>query len=49
MITNTGKEIIAKYLMGTAPAYASYIAVGCGTKPRYNTNTRLSSTPNCNI
>jgi len=39
MITNTGKEIIAKYLMGTAPAYASYIAVGCGTKPRYNTNT----------
>ena len=39
MITNTGKEIIAKYLMGTAPAYASYIALGCGPKPRQNINT----------
>lgn len=36
MITNTGKQIIAKYLMGTAPAYASYVALGCGTKPRHN-------------
>lgn len=33
MITNTGKGIIAKYLLGQAPAYASYIAVGCGAKP----------------
>jgi len=33
MITNTGKDIIAKYLIGQAPAYASYIAVGCGPKP----------------
>ncbi len=33
MITNTGKSIIAKYLLGQAPAYASYIAVGCGKKP----------------
>jgi hypothetical protein len=39
MITNTGKEIIAKYLMGVAPAYASYIAVGCGAKPRPNITT----------
>ena len=39
MITNNGKEIIAKYLMGTAPAYASYIALGCGPKPRPNVNT----------
>lgn len=39
MITNNGKEIIAKYLMGTAPAYASYIALGCGPKPRPNINT----------
>lgn len=38
MITNTGKEILAKYLMGIAPAYASYIAVGCGPKPRLNIN-----------
>lgn len=33
MITNTGKGIIGKYLLGQAPAYASYIAVGCGAKP----------------
>lgn len=39
MITNTGKEIMAKYLIGQAPAYASYIAFGCGAKPL------LSSTP----
>jgi hypothetical protein len=30
VITNTGKVILAKYLIGQAPAYASYIAVGCG-------------------
>jgi len=30
MITNTGKGILAKYLLGQAPAYASYIAVGSG-------------------
>jgi hypothetical protein len=33
MITNAGKNIIAKYLVGQSPAYASYIAVGCGAKP----------------
>jgi hypothetical protein len=33
MITNTGKNIIGKYLLGQAPAYASYIAVGCGSNP----------------
>jgi hypothetical protein len=33
MITNTGKNILAKYLIGQAPAYASYIAVGCGARP----------------
>ena len=33
MITNTGKNIIAKYLLGQAPAYASYLAVGCGKTP----------------
>lgn len=33
MITNKGKSIIAKYLIGQAPAYASYIAVGCGPNP----------------
>lgn len=33
MITNTGKNILSKYLVGQAPAYASYIAVGCGGVP----------------
>jgi hypothetical protein len=34
MITNVGKNILAKYLIGQAPAYASHIAIGCGAKPR---------------
>jgi hypothetical protein len=50
MITNKGKEIIAKYLIGQAPAYASYIALGCGAKPLdtseefvdYSENTELN-------
>jgi len=33
MITNIGKSIIGKYMLGQAPAYASYIAVGCGPQP----------------
>ena len=33
MITNTGRRILSKYLVGQAPAYASYIALGCGAKP----------------
>lgn len=33
MITNTGKAIIAKYMLGQITDYASYIAVGCGPKP----------------
>ncbi len=33
MITETGKNILAKYLIGQAPAYASYIALGCGSRP----------------
>lgn len=33
MITNTGKDIIAKYMLGQTPSYASHIAIGCGKKP----------------
>ena len=33
MITNTGKSIIVKYLMGQTSTYASHIAMGCGAKP----------------
>jgi hypothetical protein len=34
MITSSGKSIIGKYLIGQAPAYASYIAIGCGPQPK---------------
>jgi hypothetical protein len=39
MITNVGKNIVAKYLIGEAPAYASFMALGCGPKPRKNVGT----------
>jgi len=39
MITNVGKNIVAKYLIGEAPAYASFMALGCGPKPRKNITT----------
>ncbi len=33
MITNKGKEVISKYMVGQTTAYASYIAIGCGANP----------------
>lgn len=33
MITNNGKEIISKFLLGQVPSYATHISVGCGAKP----------------
>jgi len=33
MITNIGKNLLAKYLVGQTPSYASHIAVGCGSRP----------------
>jgi hypothetical protein len=33
MITNTGKGILAKYLLGHTNSYASHIAIGCGPTP----------------
>ena len=33
MITTNGKNIIAKYLIGQASAFASHIAIGCGPTP----------------
>lgn len=38
MITKTGQGILAKYLIGQSPAYASYIAIGCGAKPLASTS-----------
>jgi hypothetical protein len=34
MITNIGKNLLAKYLIGQAPSYASHIAIGCGSTPK---------------
>jgi len=33
MITDDGRNILSKYLVGQAQAYASYIAIGVGPKP----------------
>jgi len=33
MITNSGKSVIAKYLLGQINAYATHIAIGCGQTP----------------
>jgi hypothetical protein len=46
MITNKGKDIFGKYLVGTAPAYASYIAVGCGAQPNPEGYTVTSADKN---
>jgi hypothetical protein len=34
MITNKGKDVIAKYMIGQAQAYASYISLGCGPEAK---------------
>ncbi len=34
MITDDGKELIAKYLLGQVPSYASFISFGCGADPQ---------------
>ncbi len=39
MITNSGKNILAKYLVGQTTSYASHIAIGCGTKPVVSNHT----------
>lgn len=33
MITNAGKDILSRYLVGHTSSYASHIAIGCGAKP----------------
>lgn len=44
MITNTGKEIIGKFLLGQAPEFATHIAVGCGAQPLFPNQTLSSET-----
>jgi len=43
MITNTGKDIVSKYLIGQTPAYASYLALGCGSIPMKESHTITSA------
>ena len=33
MITNTGKQIIGRYLVGLTDTYASHLVLGCGARP----------------
>jgi hypothetical protein len=42
LITNVGKSILGKYLLGQTTSYASHIAIGCGKKPL----NLLDATPN---
>lgn len=35
MITNDGKQIVAKFLLGQVPTFASHIAVGSGAEPLF--------------
>jgi hypothetical protein len=50
MITNVGKNLLAKYLVGQTTSYASHIAIGCGPKPVENdyefSNTELDEIRN---
>lgn len=39
MITNTGKRIVGKYLIGQAPDFATHIAAGVGAAPLYPNQT----------
>jgi hypothetical protein len=33
MITNDGKQVLSKFLLGQAPAYATHVSIGCGAIP----------------
>ena len=46
MITNDGKQIIAKFLLGQAPEFATHIAAGCGAIPLFPNQTLSSETIN---
>jgi len=39
MITNAGKEVISKYMLGQVSGYATHLSVGCGAIPIKNTDT----------
>jgi len=39
MITEKGKQIIGKYLIGQTSSFANYVAIGCGVEPVQDTGT----------
>lgn len=39
MITEDGKRVLSKYILGQAPAYATHIAIGCGAEPLLSTDS----------
>jgi hypothetical protein len=41
LITNKGKSLVAKYMLGQIPTFGSYLALGCGAPP----STETSKTP----
>ena len=43
MITDKGKGLIAKYMLGQIPAYSSYLAIGCGSTPVSDTQRTPTS------
>lgn len=49
MITNKGKEIIAKYLLGQAVEYSAYIAAGSGQQPLYTSASPFLSASALNL
>jgi hypothetical protein len=38
VITNDGKQIIAKFLLGQAPSFATHIAAGCGPRAKLSSD-----------
>lgn len=43
MITNDGKNVIARFLLGQAPEFATHIAAGCGSRPINSASVALAS------
>jgi hypothetical protein len=43
LITNDGKNVIARFLLGQAPEFATHIAAGCGPKPTSSASVSLIS------
>jgi len=43
MLTQKGKNVLAKYLVNQAPGYAGYIAIGCGSNPLSTMTVNVTS------